>query len=190
MTIYQRIRVISLIFMSFSNFETAFAAKKVGMKHEGITQLAGSVIAAPCSIVMNNRYQTVNFTPLALNRLSTKAQREQHTHPFEIELRDCGSVYSNIDSKTWTIRFDGKSTENIEAFALQGPSQGLGVSVLDSEKKILTPGKNYSLFNSELRSDSAGDTLFLRYFMQLELTGMPIQAGDYQGLVSFFIDYQ
>nr|WP_237611675.1 MULTISPECIES: fimbrial protein [Proteus] len=160
------------------------------MRHEGVTQLVGSVISTPCSIVMSNRYQTVDFSSLTMTKLSTAVEREQQTRPFDIELRDCGSVYSTIDSKTWTIRFDGQGADNIHAFVLQGPSQGLGVSVLDNTKNILIPGESYPLFKSVLRQGKSGQTLFLRYFLRLELTGKPLQAGSYQGLVRFFIDYQ
>nr|WP_241014246.1 fimbrial protein [Providencia stuartii] len=160
------------------------------MRHEGVTQLVGSVISTPCSIVMSNRDQTVDFSSLTLTMLSTAVAREQQTRPFDIELRDCGSVYSTLDSKTWTIRFDGQGVDNIDAFALQGPSQGLGVSVLDNTKNIVIPGETYPLFDSVLRQGQSGQILFLRYFLRLELTGKPLQAGRYHGLVRFFIDYQ
>lgn len=99
-------------------------------------------------------------------------------------------MHSTIDSKTWSIRFSGHTTQNINAFVLQGPSHGLGISVLDEQRKRLVPEQRYFLSNHVLRQDKSGETLFLRYFLQLELTGQPIQAGSYQGLVRFFIDYQ
>lgn len=165
-------------------------AVEIGVRNEGTAQIIGSVISTPCSIVMQNRYQAVNFSSLTFDMLATQAAREAHVTPFEIELRDCGSVFDSIDSKTWTIRFDGKQAENISAFLLQGPSRGLGVAVLDNGKNKIIPGGIYPLYNNVLRRDKSGKTLFLRYFLQLELTGQPIQAGSYQGLVRFFIDYQ
>ncbi|SUC78735.1 fimbrial protein StdA [Providencia stuartii] len=135
------------------------------MRHEGVTKLVGSVISTPCSIVMSNRDQTVDFSSLTLTMLSTAVAREQQTRPFDIELRDCGSVYSTLDSKTWTIRFDGQGADNIDAFALQGPSQGLGVSVLDNTKNIVIPGETYPLFDSVLRQGQSGaNPLFALFF--------------------------
>ncbi|AVE42014.1 fimbrial protein [Providencia stuartii] len=192
MAVYQRVslQTTGILFSLILGGTSAFGANEVGMRHEGVTQLVGSVISTPCSIVMSNRDQTVDFSSLTLTMLSTAVAREQQTRPFDIELRDCGSVYSTLDSKTWTIRFDGQGADNIDAFALQGPSQGVGVSVLDNTKNIVIPGETYPLFDSVLRQGQSGQTLFLRYFLRLELTGKPLQAGRYHGLVRFFIDYQ
>ena len=165
-------------------------AKEMNMRHDGMAQLVGSVISTPCSIMISNREQTVDFSSLTMAMLSTAVAREQQTRPFEIELRDCGSVYTSISSKSWMIRFDGQHAHNINAFVLQGPSEGLGVSVLDDTNNVLIPGETYPLFDSVLRQGKSGQTLFLRYFLRLELTGKPLQAGSYQGLVRFFIDYQ
>lgn len=188
--IYRRIglQVISSLLSLISSTALAFDPKVI--EHEGSTYLVGSVISTPCSIVMSNRYQTVDFSSLTLAMLSSKEKREQQTLPFEIELRDCGSIYTSIDSKTWMIRFDGQSVSNINAFILQGTSKGLGVSVLDNNKNALIPGETYPLFDSVLRQDKSGQILYLRYFLRLELTGEPLLAGDYQGLVRFFIHYQ
>nr|WP_274706613.1 fimbrial protein [Proteus mirabilis] len=188
--IYRRIglQVIGSLLSLISSTALAFDPKVI--EHEGSTYLVGSVISTPCSIVMSNRYQTVDFSSLTLAMLSSKEKRKQQTLPFEIELRDCGSIYTSIDSKTWMIRFDGQSVSNINAFILQGTSKGLGVSVLDNNKNALIPGETYPLFDSVLRQDKSGQILYLRYFLRLELTGEPLRAGDYQGLVRFFIHYQ
>ncbi|SUC00714.1 fimbrial subunit [Proteus penneri] len=168
----------------------ADGGKEIGKKHEGMTQIVGKVISTPCSIALKDRHQLVDFSALTLTNLSTAEQREQHLQPFEIELRDCGSVYNTIDSKTWTIRFDGKTTAHLPAFVLQGASQGVGVSVLDQSKHRIYPGRSYPLTHGTILDDKSGQSLVLQYFLQLELTGAPIQAGRYHGIVRFFIDYQ
>lgn len=192
MTISRRfnLQITRTLFVLIFSSTSALGNDGISMRHEGRTQLVGSVISSPCSIVMPDRFQTVNFSSLTLTKLSTAVAREQQIQPFEIELRDCGSVFTSIDSKTWTIRFDGQRAENIDAFVLSGISEGLGVSVLDNTKKVLIPGKTYPLSGSVLRQGKTGQTLFLRYFLQLELTGKPLLSGSYQGLVRFFIDYQ
>lgn len=183
-------KFISILFIYFCGSFIAFGAKDIGVRHEGTTQMIGSVIATPCSIIMKDRFQTVNFSSLALNLLSTKVSREERSQPFEIELSNCGSVFSSLDSKTWVIRFDGNRANQIDAFVLQGPSEGLAVSILDNTMQTVIPGENYPLFGSVLRQGKAGQTLVIRYFLQLELTGKPLQAGRYQGLIRFFIDYK
>lgn len=192
MSICQRVMVFIVktivILMGYSSL--GLTADKVGIKHQGIAEITGKVVSTPCSIRMKDRYQSIHFTSLTLNALSTEVQREQTLLPFDIELHDCGSVYSRIDTKTWTIQFQGQPAENISAFVLQGPSQGLGVTLLNNDKQVLNPGQYYPLYNSVSRQDKAGQVLILRYFMQLALTGKPIQAGDYHGLIRFFIDYQ
>ncbi|WP_300004061.1 fimbrial protein [uncultured Cedecea sp.] len=192
MTVYKSIglQMTGSLFLLVLSITAALAAKEVGMRNEGVTQLVGSVISTPCSIVMKDRYQAVDFSSLTMPMLSAVVEREKRIRPFEIELRDCGNVYNVIDSKTWMIRFDGQNANDINAFILQGPSQGLGVSVLDNTKNMLIPGETYPLFDSVLRQGKSGETLFLRYFLQLELTGKPLEAGSYRGLVRFFIDYQ
>lgn len=156
----------------------------------GTTRLAGSVISSPCTIVMKDRYQAVNITPLTLSLLSESVNRDKYRQPFEIELQGCSSRFSSVDSKTWIIRFDGIRAENTDSFELQGPSRGLGVSLHDNAMKLLTPGTNYPLHNNMLLTDKSGNSLFLRYFLKPELTGLPIQAGSYQGLIRFSIDYK
>lgn len=189
---YRALRLPVILFFLLTFFNSIVEAKKIDIsKYLGRAQIIGSVISSPCSIVMTDRYQTVDFSSLTMTALSTALERQQHNLPFEIELRDCGSIYSSIDGKTWFIRFEGDSAENINAFTLQGPSQGLGVSVLDNTMNILVPGQTYPLMKSVLHEDNKhGQTLFLRYFLRLELTGKPLQAGSYQGLIRFFIDYQ
>lgn len=192
-SVYKQIghQITRLIVLSiFGCFSLHSIVNAQNFTFNGVTKLMGNVIATPCSIVMQDRYQTINFSPLTLTMLATPSERERYNQPFIIELRDCGSVYSSVDSKTWLIRFDGQSAQHVNAFVLQGPSRGLGISVLDDKQQILIPNQNYLLSNSVLRQGKSGQTLFLRYFLQLELTGQPIHAGSYQGLIRFFIDYQ
>lgn len=178
----------SLVFLcAYSNIANT---KEIGMRHEGMTQIIGSVISSPCSISLKDRYQVIKFSPLKLNILSTKEQTDKYLQAFDIELHDCGSAYSFIDSKTWSIRFDGQGVENIDAFLLQGPSKGIGVSVLDDTKQIVIPGRSYPVFNQILKQGKPESIFLLRYFLRLELTGSPIQAGSYHGIVRFSIDYQ
>ncbi|MDR2225281.1 MAG: type 1 fimbrial protein [Providencia sp.] len=186
MSAYQRF-IVQAIFILICSYAHAY---EVGMRHEGITQLVGSVISTPCSITMKDKNQLIDFSSLTMNMLSTQVKRDQFTQPFEIELRGCGSVYSSIDSKTWSILFDGTRAEHVTAFMLQGPSYGLGVSILDDTNQPLVPGQMYSLFNNKLQEDNSRGIFLLRYFLRLELTGVSIQAGAYHGVVHFFIDYQ
>ncbi len=193
MNVYQQFgrQVVLFIIAYIFVHPAAYSAKEMSLRDiNAMAFMTGKVIATPCSIVMQNRYQTIDFSSLALTMLSTKTQREQHNQPFIIELRDCGSVYSSMDHKTWSIRFVGQSAEHINGFVLKGASRGLGVSVLDNTLNVLIPNQHYSLSNNVLRQDKSGNTLLLRYFLRLELTGQPIQAGNYQGLIRFYIDYQ
>jgi type 1 fimbria pilin len=191
--VYQRVtrqlaQLMTITILTCLMISEAAANKKIEL--DGSATLKGIVIATPCSVVIENRFQTIDFSPLAIPLLGTKLQREQHNQPFIIELRDCGSLYSLLDSKTWSIRFAGETAEHIDAFVLRGASQGLGVSVLDSRFNTLIPGQYYPLVNNVLQQDKSGKALYLQYFLRLELTGRPIQAGNYQGLIRFFIDYQ
>lgn len=189
---YQRGTQVAILLMMLSFGMHTHANTKVDKSYKinAITMIKGSVMDTPCSITLRNRYQTVNFSPLALPVLSNQLQRETHDQPFIIELQDCGSVYSTINAKTWKIRFSGQNAEYIDAFILQGASQGLGVSVLDDSKTILQPNRYYALSDNVLSQDKSGYSLFLRYFLRLELTGKPIRAGSYHGVIRFFIDYQ
>ncbi|BBG61072.1 fimbrial protein [Providencia rustigianii] len=191
--VYQRLarqltRLITTVILLCPVISSATSNKKIELNAS--TTFKGIVVATPCSVVIENRFQSIDFSPLALTMLGTKIQREQHNQPFVIELRDCGSLHSSLDPKTWSIRFVGQAAEHIDAFVLQGASQGLAVSVLDNHLNTLIPGQYYLLSDNVLRQDKSEKALFLRYFLRLELTGQPIQAGSYQGLIRFFIDYQ
>ncbi|EKT57572.1 fimbrial protein [Providencia sneebia] len=190
--LYKELRLTIILFFLLAFFNSVVEAKEIKLsKYLGHTKIIGSVVSSPCSIVMKDRYQTIDFSSLTMTELSTALEREQHNLPFEIELRDCGSIYSAVDKKTWFVRFEGNTAENINAFTLKGASQGLGVSVLDNKLNILVPGQLYPLIKNVLYDDTKhGQSLFLRYFLRLELTGKPLQAGNYQGLIRFFIDYQ
>ncbi len=179
-----------LAFSGILYLSAASYGQGYGVRHEGIAQLKGSVISSPCSIVMENQHQTINFSSLTFAKLSSKATLEQFNQPFIIELRDCGAVFKSNDTKTWQIRFVGEAVKNNSAFSLNGPSKGLGISVLDNQMLLLTPGKSYPLSQSTFLPDKSGHNIYLRYYLELALTGEPIQAGDYQGLVRFSIDYQ
>ncbi|WP_230374073.1 fimbrial protein [Vibrio cholerae] len=180
--------LLAMLIFSIHSYADSKSIKSYNVS--AITLLKGSVIDAPCSISLQNRYQTIDFSSLALASVSDNVQREMHDQPFIIELQDCGSVYSTIDLKTWKIRFVGQSAQYIDAFILQGASEGVGISVLDNSKRRLQPNKDYLLSDNVLHQDKSGYSLFLRYFLRLELTGQPIQAGRYYGLIRFFIDYQ
>nr|ELR5221944.1 type 1 fimbrial protein [Providencia rettgeri] len=180
--------LLAMLIFSIHSYADSKSIKSYNVS--AITLLKGSVIDAPCSISLQNRYQTIDFSSLALASVSNNVQREMHDQPFIIELQDCGSVYSTIDLKTWKIRFVGQSAQYIDAFILQGASEGVGISVLDNSKRRLQPNKDYLLSDNVLHQDKSGYSLFLRYFLRLELTGQPIQAGRYYGLIRFFIDYQ
>ncbi|EPG7579002.1 fimbrial protein [Providencia huaxiensis] len=180
--------LLAMLIFSIHSYADSKSIKPYNVS--AITLLKGSVIDAPCSISLQNRYQTIDFSSLALASVSNNVQREMHDQPFIIELQDCGSVYSTIDLKTWKIRFVGQSAQYIDAFILQGASEGVGISVLDNSKRRLQPNKDYLLSDNVLHQDKSGYSLFLRYFLRLELTGQPIQAGRYYGLIRFFIDYQ
>ncbi|HIH5882054.1 TPA: fimbrial protein, partial [Proteus mirabilis] len=110
--------------------------------------------------------------------------------PLTIELINCGNLFSTIDSKTWNIQFNGYVSSNLDSFLLTGPSRGLSIFLLDKDKSLIYPNKIYSLKNSVLRTSNKQAQLYLQFFLQLGLTGEYIQAGDYQGIISFFIDYQ
>ncbi len=98
---YQRTMDITVLLVMLIFSIHSYADIKSVKPHSvsAITLLRGSVIDAPCSITLQNRYQTIDFSSLALALLSNSLQREMHDQPFIIELQDCGSVYSTVDLK-------------------------------------------------------------------------------------------
>lgn len=183
-------RAVKLLLACFAVSIFCLKAQDIGVRNMGFARLVGSVISTPCSIVLSKRDQIINFPSVRLITLSKAQYRDFRTKPFEIELRDCGNLEASLDSKTWKIKFNGPEAEGIDAFSLQGPSYGLGISILDNEKKKVIPGKSYPLVNSLIRGGKNRQSLFLRFFLQLELTGQSFQAGSYKGVVRFLIDYE
>lgn len=191
MAVYRRIglHIIGFICYFISKGSHSFGVE-IGMRNIGITQLTGSVISTPCSINLSSRYQTIDFSYLTIAMLSTSVTRDNHIKPFYIELQNCGSNYTVIDSKSWIIRFEGQNVMDTNAILLQGPSEGVAISILDSSQNVLTLNKNYLLFNNLDALEKGINPLRLRYFLRMKLTGKSMQPGSYQGLVIYSIDYQ
>lgn len=188
--LYKYCHNLITILMSVFSFFINAQANELNYRYEGITYMSGSIISTPCSIVMSNQYQVIDFSSLTIHMLSSDIFLEEKEKPLTIELINCGNLFSTIDSKTWNIQFNGYVSSNLDSFLLTGPSRGLSISILDKDKSLIYPNKIYSLKNSVLRTSNKQDRLYLQFFLQLGLTGEYIQAGDYQGIISFFIDYQ
>ncbi len=177
--------ILMSIFLFFINAQ----ANELNYRYEGAAYMSGSIISTPCSIVMSNQYQVVDFSSLTIPMLSSDILLEEKEQSLIIELINCGNLFSNIDSKTWNIQFNGDVSSGFDSFLLTGPSRGLSILLLDKDKNLIYPNKIYPLKNSVLRNNKKTQ-LYLQFFLQLGLTGEYIQAGSYQGIISFFIDYQ
>lgn len=182
-------QIIPLVLLFLPLFSSKSFSEGNGA-NAGTTHMVGSVISTPCSISMKNRTQTIDFSPLTLNLISNKVYRESHQQPFEIELHDCGSIDPSLDMKTWEIHFNGITNHAQNVFLLRGPSSGLGFTILDNSMNTVFPNQSYSLSQSVVKGNKSGTAIYLRYFLRLELTGNVIQAGNYHGLIRFFIDYK
>lgn len=165
-------------------------ANSVNYPQEGMANLSGTVISTPCSIAMSNQLQLIDFSSLRLPLMSSKAFLDEKMKFFTIELINCGNLFNLTDSKTWSIRFDGEKPSSLDSFLLQGPSKGLSVYLYNEQKELVYPNKYYPISKSLLKVGESYPQLYLRYFLKLGLTGNTIQAGDYYGVIRFFIDYQ
>ncbi|MEQ4924174.1 fimbrial protein [Proteus hauseri] len=152
--------------------------------------LSGSVIASPCSIKMEDRYQYIDFSDIALSKIDNKVKRENLRKSFYIRLSDCVSQYSDTDKKSLNIQFNGLEANNDSIFSMSGSSQGLGFYILDEEGNIIPPNRPYYIDHLIYQSKDAKKDPELKYQVELAFTNQIIEAGKYSAFVYFSIDYK
>lgn len=149
----------------------------------GRVNMQGSVIDAACSIVMSDRFQTVDisYSPIAeLIQQSSKVGRS-----FSINLEGCSLQSDGPPAKQWShfqVTFDGLSDDG-KLFSLMGNAQGVGLEISDKYGNVATPGE--PLPEDEL----IPDLMTLNFRLNLKGNGLEIKPGDYRSVIRFKVDY-
>ncbi|MBG3080874.1 type 1 fimbrial protein [Proteus mirabilis] len=177
-----------LFFVSSVSFAFDDVVKPKVLK--GNASLVGSIIASPCSIEMEDRYQYIQFGDISLSAIDNKVKRENLRKKFYIRLSSCVSQYSDTDKKALNIQFNGLEANNDSIFSMSGSSNGLGFYILDEDENIITPNKPYYIDHLIYHTKDAKREPILNYQIELAFTNQIIEAGKHSAFVYFSIDYK
>ncbi|AYY82812.1 MULTISPECIES: fimbrial protein [Proteus] len=157
---------------------------------KGNASLVGSIIASPCSIEMEDRYQYIQFGDISLSSIDNKIKRENLRKKFYIRLSSCVSQYSDIDKKVLNIQFNGLEANNDALFSMSGSSNGLGFYILDEDENVISPNKPYYIDHLIYHAKDAKREPILNYQIELAFTNKIVEVGKHSAFVYFSIDYK
>lgn len=168
-----------LIFGMLSVCSPAFSAPSQGW---GKVSMYGEIVDTACAIETGSRDQTIDMgvIPISVLKQSGKAPSK----PFNIQLVDCRwerYPSSKGEWQTFEVTFDGPS--NGEFFTVSGEAKGVQLSMRDDQGTTVIAGKPLPK-----REIIPGD-MTLNYELQLVTDNQRLQAGSYQTLLRFKIDY-
>jgi len=148
----------------------------------GKVSMHGEIVDTACAIKTESRDQTIDMGVIPLNVL--KQFGKAPPKPFNIQLVECRwERYPSTKGEwqTFNVTFDGPA--NGEFFTLNGEAKGVQLSIRDSQGIPVLAGK--PLPEGELISGK----MIMNYELQLVADNQRLQAGSYQTLLRFKIDY-
>lgn len=149
----------------------------------GRVNLQGSIIEAACTIVMADRFQTIDISYLPIAELIQQSPKAGST--FSINLEGCSLQSEGLPPKQWShfqITFDGHSDDG-SLFNLTGNAQGVGLEISDKHGNIAIPGE-------PLPADELiPGPMELKFLLNLKGNGLEIKPGEYHSVIRFKVDY-
>ncbi|ROR08830.1 fimbrial protein [Erwinia sp. JUb26] len=149
---------------------------------QGRVNMIGSIIDAACAIDINSIDQTIDMGVVPVSRIVRDGQSVKKN--FSINLINCVLNKSDKDSTRWqyfTITFDGLNDDGL--FSVEGDAKGIAIKIIDNSGSIARPG--LALPPGKIES---GD-ISLNFSMQLVSNHRALQAGDYNAVIKFKMDY-
>lgn len=148
----------------------------------GKVSMYGEIVDTACAIETESRDQTIDMGVIPVSVL--KQFGKAPPKPFHIQLVDCHvDRYSGTQNewKSFDVTFDGPASG--EFFTVSGEAKGVQLAMRDDQGIPIIAGK--PLPKKEL---IPGD-MTLNYELQLVTNNQRLQAGSYQTLLRFKIDY-
>lgn len=150
----------------------------------GTIHFTGSLVNAACAVATESADQTVALGEYRTGAFSAVGDKTALI-PFEIVLNECDTSVSTAATVTFTGQTDG---ENSGLFAVNSSSNqttatGVGIQILDTADKEVTPGTATSSFTL------ADGTNTMHYTARYVSTSATPTAGVANADVTFVVNY-
>lgn len=156
---------------------------------KGRATLSGEVLASPCSIALNDRFQTVRMGEMALRDF--RYGRGRSTQDFVIHLDNCGTSRGSGQQGEKTsnpgirVRFEGVRGEQPWFFTPTGTAKGVAVVLRDERRELIYPGEYLPAVYPKAYNQQV-----LKYRLEIVPNGKTMVPGDYYTSLRFNIDYE
>lgn len=151
--------------------------------HDGTVHISGTIKSNTCTVTDESRNQTVQLGRVADKRFFSVGDASV-PQQFIIKLQDCGAAVREV-----TVTFSGDADTNnpnlLKVDGGSGAASGVGVAILDREKKIIAlnaPSESYSL--------SPHVDAILLFFSQYISTSVHVTPGKASALATFKMTYE
>lgn len=148
----------------------------------GKVSVVGKIVDTPCTIDTNSKDQTIDMGVIPISLL--KQFKKSPPIYFNIKLVNCRwQNYSSInnDWKNFDVTFDGSAEGNF--FTVSGEAKGIKLSIYDTLKNNVIPGKALPL-----QQISYGN-INLGYELHLVRDDKLLESGNYHTAINFKISY-
>ncbi|WP_337228510.1 fimbrial protein [Proteus faecis] len=148
----------------------------------GKVSVMGEIVDTPCTLDTGSKDQTIDMGMIPISTL--KQFGKSSPIFFNIKLINCRwQNYSDIDDnwKSFDITFNGPAKGNY--FKTSGEAKGIALSIYDSLKNNVIPGKELPLQNI-----APGD-INLRYELHLVRDDQLLESGFYHAVINFKVSY-
>lgn len=171
--------LLCVLFGILGTSAPAFSAPSQGW---GKVSMYGEIVDTACAIETESRDQTIDMGVIPLSVL--KQFGKAPPKPFNIQLVDCRwerYPSSKGEWQTFEVTFDGPA--NGDFFTVSGEAKGVQLAMRDDQGTPVIAGKPLP------KRDIVPGDMTLNYELQLVTDNQRLQAGSYQTLLRFKIDY-
>ncbi|TDN49460.1 type 1 fimbria pilin [Buttiauxella sp. JUb87] len=151
----------------------------------GQTRFSGQVLAAACSLAMEDAWQSIDMGMLPVRNIQVNTSGPEVI--FFLRLENCGLLKTNKGTFTGSpvfVTFDGVRGQQPDRFGLTGQAQGVELRIQDNQ--------GYTAYVGEVMPPQSltGNGQQLHYTLQLVRNGKTLQAGDYYAVVRMKMEYE
>lgn len=160
----------------------SYAFSALNSQGHGKVSVLGEIVDTPCTIDTGSKDQTIDMGIIPISAL--KQFGKSSPVFFNIKLINCRwQNYSDINEKwkSFDITFNGPSKGNY--FTVAGEAKGIKLSIYDSLKNNVIPGKSLPL-----QEISPGD-INLGYELYLVRDDRLLESGFYHAVINFKVSY-
>lgn len=152
----------------------------------GRANFSGEVLTPACTLVMEDRWQTIDMGDATLRQLQHSSSGTEKK--FSLRFDDCDlfdpETIGNTSNRI-RISFDGISGENQEQFRFYGSAKGVDLQILDSMGYKARLGEPMVPIISEEENKAR-----LNYLLRVVRNSDNLQSGSYYASIRFNINYE